>query len=703
MKRYIHLFLIALLSLDSCTQNQFKYTVSDYNSNEGIKRVNTPVTVIKKESPVGIGSRILMPLIGGFFGYKYLNLTTGYTNDGVKTVSAPLGAGTGAVIGFGISNALISSQKKQKVSELQNNTKEYEEWLRKSFNKRGNYIAVGDYTSWIFVDKNRESNFQIRNFQDLDLFCKAFPNSGYHDRVIDQAVANFDRNDLRYAIALSNTPERTSRLKDAFLNKSSSYTEVIDAYQAYPTLKERAELKFMELLDSKDAILAFIKEYPNSRKKETVIQKLFANSGWINGLSRNEANFLLNTQSLNLTQKNTAIDIRISQASDFQEITSDYTNFSDKKEQIEDKAAYLVKDIETLQSFKGIFRESKYLHNYSEGIYNPLEGILFSKFWNNNIARPIDKSFGIFISLDEEYMGEYYSGQRSGKGKLKANLKNPGYEITYDGDFANGEFNGQGSFVDNYKDCYINYTGGFKDGSFEGYGTATGKLGCYSYFGNQNATYSGSWRKGRLHGNGKYTQGELWYEGSFESGAMSGEGTLRLPNGIRVSGPWKDHHPNGAMTLAKWTMLFGFDKKTTTITAYSIKDLEIGESDFIGEWNSSQRESSDRSARRSAEEKEEREQDEKRRKDEDDEKRIKKCILDINKALKKLSYKEEGILNDCPCLYYEDPSFLGYQLILRENSDDEWFYKVTALLNFKGWQGPYVSKGDAIKAVCEID
>jgi hypothetical protein len=40
---------------------------------------------------------------------------------------------------------------------------------------------------------------------------------------------------------------------------------VIDAYQAYPTLKERAELKFMELLDSKDAILAFIKEYPNSK------------------------------------------------------------------------------------------------------------------------------------------------------------------------------------------------------------------------------------------------------------------------------------------------------------------------------------------------------------------------------------------------------------------------------------------------------
>jgi hypothetical protein len=98
---------------------------------------------------------------------------------------------------------------------------------------------------------------------------------------------------------------------------------------------------------------------------------------------------------------------------------------------------------------------------------------------------------------------------------------------------------------------------------------------------------------------------------------------------------------------------------------------------------------------------EKREQEYQKKEEENNEKRIKKCVLDVNESLSKINGKEEGIFNDCPCLYFEDPSFLGYRLTLRSNSKDQWFWESHGLIDFSSEHGPFVSKGDAIRAVCK--
>jgi hypothetical protein len=155
------------------------------------------------------------------------------------------------------------------------------------------------------------------------------------------------------------------------------------------------------------------------------------------------------------------------------------------------------------------------------------------------------------------------------------------------------------------------------------------------------------------------------------------------------------------MHLFKFTLL-GLVRDDQYIEAYSMKDLASGETKFISDWNSSRNSSSSNEDDNKAE-REEKLNEEKLANDRKNQEDIKKCMLDINKSLKKLTFKEESVFNDCPCVFFEDTSFWGYRLELRENKDNEWYYRITALLNFKGWQGPYTSKDDMLKSVCEND
>jgi hypothetical protein len=81
--------------------------------------------------------------------------------------------------------------------------------------------------------------------------------------------------------------------------------------------------------------------------------------------------------------------------------------------------------------------------------------------------------------------------------------------------------------------------------------------------------------------------------------------------------------------------------------------------------------------------------------------KIKKCVIETNKELTKISITDPGLIydGDCPCINFEDRGFFGSNLNVWQNKNEEWFYKLQGYWEQKSQ--PYVSKGDALKAVCE--
>jgi hypothetical protein len=99
-----------------------------------------------------------------------------------------------------------------------------------------------------------------------------------------------------------------------------------------------------------------------------------------------------------------------------------------------------------------------------------------------------------------------------------------------------------------------------------------------------SGTYTGGCKNGLAHGKGT-AQGIDFYEGQFNKGMPSGEGTYKWSNGFYYEGQWKDglREGKGKMVL-KDSVIVGFWKNdkfvgTKLIQPYSItRNLSVGRS-----------------------------------------------------------------------------------------------------------------------------
>jgi outer membrane protein assembly factor BamD (BamD/ComL family) len=688
------LISIIILLASSCVSNKYSYTPKKYNGNQAIVEING-VGVKKKQTFMGYTIQAASVLSGVYVGYKLSPIVTNYKANGNANKSAVAGAGIGGLIGFGINNSVNSLLGKGNSFKLEKNDKYYNGWFN-NFNKRNNYVQIDLHNTWLYMDKTKESSYQIKTFEDLKFFHEIFPSSQYTDEKITQALNVFDRNSIELAIPLFSSYSIKEKLIAAFLEKSLTASQVFDVINKFPGTTKIAEKKLSTLVSEKEEILSFVGHYPNSAYKENLQTKINNSASLFNSFSKTELILLLKYFNIkDNSSKNKFIEAIIDRSLTFSEISDDLINFPEFKSQIELNAAGLVNDLSTHNLFISSFPNSKYIHVFEDGFIDVEKGTIVSTQWDLEKNIPPNFNKVIFKSAKELYNGSYYNGKKSGYGTLDTTPEDNKTKIHYEGYFSYGKFSGEGkySFGDgtytrNSHTCNISYSGQFKNNLFDGHGSASGILGeCYSWFSDNYASYTGGWKEGKFHGTGKYTYGEMWYEGGFENGAMNGQGMLRMPNGIRIEGPWKNQSPNGRMHIFKFT-LGGLIREDDYKDAYSFKELSSVESSFIDKWNNS-RSSSRESANSKRQEEKDKENQEKRiKKDKESATEIEECAKDINKSLKKVTLKEEGVFSDCPCLYYEDPDFLGYRLELKENNENEWYYKVTALLNFKGWQGP---------------
>ena len=151
---------------------------------------------------------------------------------------------------------------------------------------------------------------------------------------------------------------------------------------------------------------------------------------------------------------------------------------------------------------------------------------VWTSSWNN--------CFGSFVHTSGEgkgdkYVGEFKNGNFDGQGTyVFANGER------YVGEFKNNRTNGIGTYVFVNGDVYV---GEFKNGYFDGQGTYT-----YSYSGqNSGHKYVGEFKNDKRNGIGTYTfpDGER-YVGQWKNDDYNGQGTFFYLDGTKDEGIWKD-------------------------------------------------------------------------------------------------------------------------------------------------------------------
>ncbi|MBQ4509708.1 MAG: AAA family ATPase, partial [Clostridia bacterium] len=130
------------------------------------------------------------------------------------------------------------------------------------------------------------------------------------------------------------------------------------------------------------------------------------------------------------------------------------------------------------------------------------------------------------------YSGEWKNDLLNGKGKFTDG------NITYEGNFLNGKYHGEGTLTKKLNTIYYTYKGNFKNGLKDGNGTEI----CQEY------TYVGAFINDKFDGNGKkeFKNGDF-FEGTFASGVFQkGNGKITDKENTVYQGELRGNIPNGS-------------------------------------------------------------------------------------------------------------------------------------------------------------
>ena len=199
-----------------------------------------------------------------------------------------------------------------------------------------------------------------------------------------------------------------------------------------------------------------------------------------------------------------------------------------------------------------------------------------------------------YSTSDSIYIGKYVNKKRNGQGKLI--LADQSY---YEGNFKDGEFNGNGYFRTRnytYKGQFIAgkkdgkgklesfntksiYEGEFKNDMKEGYGIE-------KY--NDGSIYKGHYKNGMKEGTGilllKKEKKNSIFEGEFKDDKIWGKGIYKWENGKQYEGEWENNEISGFGILTenniKHIGYFSHDKKEGYGASFYIENKFV----LLGKW-----------------------------------------------------------------------------------------------------------------------
>jgi hypothetical protein len=752
MKKFIITSFVVIIQwlIVGCTTTKSRFI---NQSNEIIGGVN----VLKIESPKLYKKRSFLteaftyaPIAGGIaWGITDgKNLEVEDKDTGLKK---PIGEFSGAIIGglggYVASYLIKSARPKNEVFEV--NSSNYTKWLSKQRNFKNNYVGVPNngYASITFFPKESYRQFIAKNVYELDLYRSAFGNFG-EEGLIDRSLKDgLDDSLLKSLYNFSTTDFNKSRVGKKYIMSTNNYYEFIERSQKYLGLKKEL---IPVLAESRVNIVESAIAFKRSFESELTLQnKIF--DRLYPTLNKIDLPQLLNTYpkasshsegTIRFLSLSTSLYEFFAALRQFPQVGIDTPNTPSTIEEAGKYDAWIQTNVSKYVSsgyifeFRKKFQEEflndklKYattIHelqnlteklNANEWILSGIKGNLISRIsseieHNERVERlaasreefgdaapfafasiyPNDRETSRLLPELEQLTKKYIKVEEDGMWNGIGNhTMADGIMERFNGVKLGGQYN---IFVWGILSNSLDFPIKIDVTSTLNYSNTAG----ISIF---TSTTQKTWNQSyqaEVPAKGK-TPFVVVYK-DFRVGGTVGSGLLSAGSvsSVNQSNPY-------TVSFKYYNSVISEEQrvKQKEFISRLIKkgNIEVNDSEEAKNLRGQAR-IADRIQREKDTEKEKKEDEleDAKHKNEQEEKETKECITDLNKSLKKVTSQDAGIFNDCPCIYFEDPSFLGYRIDVRANNDDEWYYKNTALLNFKGWQGPFVSKGDALRGVCE--
>lgn len=260
-KATILLLSILLQSCYSLKPDSRALSSKDYNDRQTI----TNPILVKKRNPIGVTFNIVTPLAAGAAMYQYTNPVVKY-QDGSETKGfKPANAAIGVLGMLAINKIVDYTMGYNKPHNL--NEKSLEKWIEKTKLKKTNNLLTNEYyTELKLIPKIKESNFEVRNINDVEEFKLLFPEATNENvtALVTKATLVLENDDLVSLVNFYPDNSASYLAKVKFVEKSRTYEELWDRVNKYPEAKVDAELLASELVDNGNNLVDFLNKYPTS-------------------------------------------------------------------------------------------------------------------------------------------------------------------------------------------------------------------------------------------------------------------------------------------------------------------------------------------------------------------------------------------------------------------------------------------------------
>ncbi len=193
---------------------------------------------------------------------------------------------------------------------------------------------------------------------------------------------------------------------------------------------------------------------------------------------------------------------------------------------------------------------NKYSGEWKDGFHHGLGKMTFANgsYYQGNFVNGNFEGEGEYKDIRKNgtighYKGNFIKGRFAGEGEHTLSHINKNKVKHYKGNFVNGEYSGFGIFTSSNG----HYVGNFVSNKFEGKG---------KYFWTNGDCYEGEFHDNKFHGQGILTNLEKnleinKYEGMFANNKFNGCGILIKSNGDRFEGNFANNKYNGCGILIK--------------------------------------------------------------------------------------------------------------------------------------------------------
>lgn len=273
----IKIFIALLISslLTSCLTNKpIQSSVSQVSGETNrIYQVSNPAFK-KQVSAIGVAV-LIGATAGGAAAMNGASPAMSYDAQGNQTPNSMINLGLGAIAGLGIVS-LGNYAGGQGNEKAVTNEKDFAEWTRKYGNKEGKtYIPLSGNR---IVPKDAELDWKIDKYEDMITFLQLFPDSKRVEDLAKQSISRVSREQLLSLIdkdlkSKDLSQETLLTLKRAYLDKSISVSQAIEAKNRFSELTAEAEKKATELLASMGDVESFMRTFSDSKYADFVEDK----------------------------------------------------------------------------------------------------------------------------------------------------------------------------------------------------------------------------------------------------------------------------------------------------------------------------------------------------------------------------------------------------------------------------------------------